>query len=503
MKRRSHAVLDTRRSGVLLHPTSLPGPNGSGDLGPDALRFVDWLAGAGQSLWQMLPLNPPGPGNSPYQGVSVFAGSPMLVDLQDLVQRGWLDPIDPQRFDVQRTEHARVAPHRMAVLRQAWQSFRHRASDDARQDLARLRAAQRHWLDDYALFMTLDARHGMPWMRWPREYARRDAAALERLREEAADEVGFWCFVQWLFDSQWRRLRAHAHARGVFLVGDAPIFVAHHSADVWAHRAQFLLDDAGEPTVVAGVPPDYFSATGQLWGNPLYDWTAMRSDDYAWWKARLAHLMSSFDVIRLDHFRGFESYWEVPATEEHAVNGRWLPGPGRALFDALKAGLGPLPIIAEDLGLITPAVHALRGACGFPGMRVLQFAFSDSAANPYLPHNYEPQTVGYTGTHDNDTTVGWWRQLQAQEREAVRRYLGPEADQEIHWAMIRALSQSVANIAVYPLQDLLGLDGAHRMNVPGWGQGCWEWRFEWRQLEGTAARLAAMTRAHGRAPEAH
>jgi 4-alpha-glucanotransferase len=491
-----------RRSGVLLHPTSLPGPHGCGDLGAAAYHFVDWLATAGQSIWQVLPLNPVGPGNSPYQSVSTFAGSPLLVDLAELVERGWLSRGPDANFERSRTDYARVAPARMALLREAWDGFGRRAGVADRQQLQAFREQQRQWLDDYALFMALQERHGTPWNRWPREFAWRDAAALGRLREEAAGENGFWCFVQWQFTQQWQRLRSHAHRQGVRIVGDAPIFVAHHSADVWANAAQYLLDAQGEPTVVAGVPPDYFSATGQRWGNPLYDWAAMHADGYAWWRERLAHLLGLFDAVRLDHFRGFEGYWEVPAHEELAINGRWRPGPGRAFFDAVHAKVGALPLIAEDLGLITPPVVDLRVACGFPGMRVLQFAFGDTSANPYLPHNYEPRTVAYTGTHDNDTTVGWWQHLNTPEREAARRYLGPQADGEIHWAMIRALSQSVANTVVYPFQDVLGLDGAHRMNVPGHSQGCWEWRFEWRQVgDAPAAQLAAMTQAHGRSPQ--
>jgi 4-alpha-glucanotransferase len=389
----------------------------------------------------------------------------------------------------------------MKLLREAWRGFQQRGDDRERKQLEQFRQQQRGWLDDYALFMTLDERHGMPWNRWPREFARRDPAALNRLRQEAADDIGFWCFVQWQFAAQWARLRRHAKERGVRIVGDAPIFVAHHSADVWANRAQYLLDAQGECTAVAGVPPDYFSATGQRWGNPLYDWKAMHDDGYAWWQQRLAHLFGLFDAVRLDHFRGFEGYWEVPADEELAVNGQWRPGPGRAFFEALSTALGPLALIAEDLGVITPAVDELRIACGFPGMRVLQFAFADTPANPYLPHNYVPKTVAYTGTHDNDTTVGWWQQLDAREREAVRRYLGPQANQEIHWAMIRALSQSVANTVLHPLQDVLGLDGAHRMNIPACPEGCWEWRFDWQQVgDAAAAQLAAVTEAHGRIP---
>ena len=493
------SLFGERASGVLLHPTSLPGPCGCGDLGAAARQFVDWLVLAKQSLWQVLPLNPVGPGNSPYQSVSTFAGSPLLVDLHGLVERGWLESRPDPQFEGGRSDYARATPHRMALLREAWKGFRRLAGDGERRQLDEFTRQHSHWLDDYGLFMTLDQRHGRPWNRWPAEFAWRDTGALRRLREEAADETGFWSFVQWQFAQQWQALRNHAHARGVRIIGDAPIFVAHHSADVWANTAQYLLDARGEPTAIAGVPPDYFSATGQRWGNPLYDWAAMHSDRYAWWQARLAHLLRSFDAVRLDHFRGFEAYWEVPTQEEYAVNGQWRPGPGHAFFDALQETLGPLPLIAEDLGMITPAVTDLRIACGFPGMRVLQFAFADTPANPYLPHNYVPRTVAYTGTHDNDTTVGWWRRLAHREREAVRRYLGPQADAEIHWAMIRALSQSVANTVIYPLQDVLGLDGAHRMNIPGCSEGCWEWRFEWRQLgEGPTARLAAITQAHGR-----
>jgi 4-alpha-glucanotransferase len=484
---------------VLLHPTSLPGPHGCGDLGAEAYHFVDWLKTAGQSLWQVLPLNPVGPGNSPYQGVSTFAGSPLLLDLEALLARGWLDAVPDAGFERCRSDYARAAPARMALLRQAWAGFGQRAKDADRHALDEFRRRQAHWLDDYALFMMLDERHGMPWTHWPAEFARREPAALRRLQEQEAGGIGFWCFVQWQFEQHWQRLRAHANRQGVRIVGDAPIFVAHHSCDVWANTGQYLLDAQGEPTVVAGVPPDYFSATGQRWGNPLYDWPAMQADGYAWWRERLAHLMSLFDAVRLDHFRGFESYWEVPAHEEHAINGRWRAGPGRAFFDVLHEQLGPLPLIAEDLGLITPAVTQLREACGFPGMRVLQFAFGDTPGNPYLPHNYERRTVAYTGTHDNDTTQGWWRQLDPRQRDAVRRYLEPRADEEIHWAMIRALSQSVANTVVYPFQDVLGLDGAHRMNVPGCGEKCWEWRFEWPQVgDAPAARLAAITQAHGR-----
>ncbi|MGI9216297.1 MAG: 4-alpha-glucanotransferase [Hydrogenophaga sp.] len=492
-------ILQRRTSGVLLHITSLPGPHGSGDLGPGARHFVDWLAAAGQTLWQILPLSPAGPGNSPYQSVSAFAGSPLMVDLDDLVQQGWLPWMARKGFDENRCDFARVAPHRMACLRKAWDGFSQRASDACRGELAAFCEQHAHWLDDYALFMVLDERHGGPWSLWPTALARRESAALDTVREQSAHALGFWRFVQWRFWVQWQRLRGYASQRGIAIVGDAPIFVAHHSADVWSHAGEFLLDEQMEPYVVAGVPPDYFSPTGQRWGNPLYNWEAMAHRGYRWWKDRLAHLFQQVDVVRLDHFRGFEAHWEIPASEPTAVAGQWRPGPGRAFFEAIEAELGQLPIIAEDLGLITPEVTALREACGYPGMRILQFAFGSGPANPYLPHNLERQCVAYTGTHDNETTVGWWASAMAGEKADARAYLGRCVDTEPHWALINALSMSVANTLVMPFQDVLGLDTRHRMNTPGLATGCWEWRFEWTQVNHEPAeRLAAMTRAHGR-----
>lgn len=493
------SLLHRRTSGVLLHITSLPGPHGSGDLGPGARHFVDWLAAAGQTLWQILPLSPAGPGNSPYQSVSAFAGSPLMVDLDDLVQQGWLPWMARKGFDEHRCDFERVAPYRMACLRKAWDGFSQRASDACRGELAEFCAQHAHWLDDYALFMVLDERHGGPWSLWPEGLARRESAALDAVREQSAHALGFWRFVQWRFWVQWQRLRGYARERGIAIVGDAPIFVAHHSADVWAHAGEFLLDEQMEPHVVAGVPPDYFSPTGQRWGNPLYNWEAMAHRGYRWWKDRLTHLFQQVDVVRLDHFRGFEAHWEIPASEPTAVAGQWRPGPGRAFFEAIEAELGQLPIIAEDLGLITPEVTALREACGYPGMRILQFAFGSGPANPYLPHNLERQCVAYTGTHDNETTVGWWASAMAGEKADARAYLGHCVDREPHWALINALSMSVANTLVIPFQDVLGLDTRHRMNTPGLATGCWEWRFEWNLVNHEPAeRLAAMTRAHGR-----
>lgn len=494
-------LLSRRTSGVLLHITSLPGPNGSGDFGPAARHFVDWLTSAGQSLWQILPLSPAGPGNSPYQSVSAFAGSPLMVDLDDLWHQGWLPWMARKGFEHSRCDFERVAPWRMARLRKAWDGFTQQATPVCREALADFSTEQAHWLDDYALFMVLDERYGGPWSLWPEPLARRDAAALDAVREQAMHALGFWRFVQWRFWVQWQALRAYARDRGVQVVGDAPIFVAHHSADVWAHAGEFLLDDFGQPLVVAGVPPDYFSTTGQRWGNPLYNWEAMAHRGYRWWKDRLIHLFQQVDVVRLDHFRGFEAHWEIPASEPTAEAGRWQPGPGRAFFKAIEHELGRLPIIAEDLGLITPEVRTLREACGFPGMRILQFAFGSGPTNPYLPHNMERHTVAYTGTHDNATTVDWWANATALEKTSARDYLGPCVDTEPNWTLIRSLSQSIANTLVVPFQDVLGLDAEHRMNTPGQATDCWEWRFDWAQVDHRPAeRLAAMTRAHGRWP---
>lgn len=490
------SIFSQRRSGVLLHITSLPGANGCGDLGANAYHFVDWLVSAGQTLWQVLPLSPVGSGNSPYHSPSTFAGNPLLLDLDELVRCGWLMPTKDQEFPTDHCDFERLRPYRMARLREAWKGFLAKTTPADWAEFDRFRVTQAHWLEAYALFMALESRHGMPWTQWPTALRQAQPQALAEEAVAMADDLGFFSFIQWRFMLQWRRLRDYANARGIALVGDAPIYVAHHSADVWMNADLFQLDDQGHPTVVAGVPPDYFSSTGQRWGNPLYRWDAMANDGFSWWKARIAHLQGLVDVVRLDHFRAFESYWEIPANEPTAVAGCWRKGPGRALFDAIGT---TLPILAEDLGLITPAVAALRQSCDFPGMRVMQFAFGDTPSNPYLPHNYEAKTVAYAGTHDNDTTLGWWQTASHNERAAARHYLGPQADFEIHWAMTLSLSQSVANTVIFTLQDVLGLDGTHRMNTPGMAERCWQWRFDWRQVpDEPARRLAALTHAHGR-----
>lgn len=497
--------LHQRSAGVLLHITSLPGPHGIGDLGPDAFRFVDWLAGCGQRIWQVLPNTPIGPGDSPYQSLSAFAGSPLMVALEPLVASGWLDEpeLPAGGFEARHVDFAAVRPWRLAQLRTAAQRFFARGTQQQRAEFEDWVDAQSDWLDDYALFMALQTAHeGLPWWDWPRALRQREPAAIEQARAEQRAEIDFWRFVQWCFDTQWAALKTYANGLGISILGDLPIFIAHHSADCWSRPDLYELDANQQPLAVAGVPPDMFSADGQRWGNPLYRWDRMAAEDFAWWRARLRRVLTQADGFRIDHFRGFAAYWSVPATAPTAKEGRWVLGPGKALFDALARDLGPLPIVAEDLGLITPDVTALRDACGFPGMRVLQFAFGDDADNVYLPHRHVPASVVYTGTHDNDTSCGWWQQASARERRFATAYLGLDAQREpIHWALIRAACTSVANTALFPLQDVLGLDGEHRMNLPGSTRGNWSWRFEWSMIEPDATRrLGVLTAASGRGP---
>ncbi len=494
--------LNQRASGVLLHITSLPGPHGIGDFGPGAYHFVDWLVSAGQTLWQVLPLTPIGPGDSPYQSVSAFAGSPLMVALEPLVELGWLSLGEVPPFDAQRVDFARTSAWRMQRLRDAAAGFEAHAGKTERAEFAAWCGRESNWLDDYALFMALEAAHaGRPWWLWTPPLARREPAALRAARQVHRAEIGFWQFVQWCFDVQWQLLRRYANSRGVSVMGDLPIFIAHHSADCWARPDLYFLDAQFQPTVVAGVPPDYFSATGQRWGNPLYRWDRMVQDGWRWWTARLRRALTQTDVFRIDHFRGFAAYWEVPASCPTAIDGRWVRGPGKALFNAMARELGALPIVAEDLGVITDDVEQLRDACGFPGMRVLQFAFGDDAKNTYLPHNCVRNCAIYTGTHDNDTTRGWWDAASERERAYAGSYLAANAS-DIHWAMIRAAAESVANLAIFPMQDVLGLDGRHRMNVPGvMGQGNWTWRFEWSMVGSEPARvLGLIAAASGRGP---
>ena len=496
-------ILQDRSAGILLHITSLPGPNGIGDFGPASRQFIDWLASAGQTLWQLLPTTPIGYGNSPYQGVSAFAGSQWMVALEPLIERGWLAAPDlpPGGFSATTVEYDRVLPWREAQLRRAAAGFFARANAADREAFAVWCKRHADWLDDYALFMAIRApRGGQPWWEWPAPLARRDVSAMRAARVEHAQEIAFWQFVQWCFDTQAGELKAYANRCGVAIMGDLPIFVAHDSADCWARPDLYFLDDHFRTTVVAGVPPDSMGPLGQRWGNPLYRWDRMAAEGFNWWIARVRRALEQSDVIRIDHFRGFAGYYEIPASSPDATVGRWVPAPGKALFDAIEHALGKLPIVAEDLGLITPDVIELRDSCGLPGMRILQFGFGGDGSHEFLPHNYVPNTVVYSGTHDNDTARGWWNSAIPRERAFADSYLAA-GDADIHWAMIRAACNSVARTAVFPLQDVLGLDARHRMNTPGTSEANWIWRFEWGMVDRDAARvLGLITATSGRGP---
>ncbi len=458
----------SRSAGVLLHITSLPGPFESGDLGPSAHRFLDWLAEVGFGWWQVLPMNPPGYGGSPYQAWSAFAGNPAFVSPEFLAEEGLLD-----RKDLRGSQRSRET-----LLRQAFESFEPDREYDRFLEDAEI------WLDDALLFRLLHDLEPSGWTSWEAGVRDREEGALQRVRSEHAEEIDYHRFVQFQFSRQVERLRSAARERGIGLIGDLPIFVAHDSADVWAHRHLYELDADGEPTSVAGVPPDYFSPTGQRWGNPLYRWDRMKESRYRWWGDRLENSFRLYDAVRLDHFRGFESYWKIPADERDAVNGTWTPGPGLDFFAELTDRLGPLPLLAEDLGDVTPAVEELRRRAGLPGMAVLQFGPSDPTS-PHLPHNFtEPSRVVYTGTHDNDTTVGWWKKLPKQDRAFLRGYLGvPKLGArrvaDVAVAMRRMAYRSIAEGAIIPMQDLLALGSEGRMNRPGELTGRnWSWRMD-------------------------
>ncbi len=488
----------------MLHLTSLPGPHGVGDFGPDAYRFVDWLASAGQRLWQWLPTTPVGPGDSPYQSPSAFAGSPLMVALEPLVERGWLDAprLPDAGFSDQRVDFSRVIPWRDGQLRAAAAGFAARASPDDRNAFEAWCRREASWLDDYALFMALFNAHGIkPWWEWAAPLRRRDAQALAAARQTQAGEIAYWRFVQWCWEAQCVALKRYANSQGIALIGDIPIYVADNSADVWSRPDLYTLGDDGLPSVIAGVPPDELGPDGQRWGNPLYRWERMAAEGFAWWTARVRRVLAQADVVRIDHFRGFASYWEIPASSPTAKVGRWVDGPGLALFQAIERQLGKLPIIAEDLGLITPDVVELIEACGFPRMKVLIFGFSGDGTHEFLPQNYVPATIVYTSTHDTDTARGWWDNATDAERRFAGAYLACDTA-SAHWAMIRAASNSVSQMAVFPLQDVLGLASEQRMNLPGTlGTANWSWRFTWPMLGHEPARvLGVITAVSGRGP---
>lgn len=493
-----------RAAGVLLHPTSLPGPFGIGDLGPEARRFVDFLVAGGQRLWQVNPLGPTGYGDSPYSGLSAFAGNPLLISPELLVDDDLLTIADLARLppgEPDRVDFGAIIPAKRELLESAFRRYRDGAAPHLAERLETFRHAPHvaAWLGDYALFAALKEHHGgAVWNTWGAGISTREPAAVKDWRHELAEQVEYHLFIQYLFREQWGRLKAYANQNEITLVGDIPIFVAYDSADVWAHRELFELDEHGNPLAVAGVPPDYFSADGQLWGNPLYDWQQAEATHFAWWIDRFRATLTVVDAVRLDHFRGFESFWRVPAGETTAIGGSWVKAPGKALFRAVGQALGSLPIMAEDLGVITPEVEALRDDFEFPGMKVLQFAFVEGSDGGFLPHRYPRNAVVYTGTHDNDTTVGWWESSPAAERARVEAYLGG-VHEPIQWALIRLANASVANTALYPLQDVLGLGSEARMNFPGRPAGNWFWRFEAGALSpDAAAQLRTWAELYGR-----
>lgn len=502
-----------RSSGILLHPTSLPGAYGIGELGAEAHAFADFLRDAGQRIWQVLPLGPTGYGDSPYQCFSAFAGNPLLISMDELAEQGYLersDLADKPQFAENMVDFGAVIAWKLPLLRKAFESFR-RSAAEARAAFDDFCARHADWLEEFALFMALKDEHNqIIWTEWEREFALRDPAALARARAELRDDIACNKFIQFVFEQQWCELKAHCARNDIRVMGDLPIYVALDSANVWGHHSLFELGADGKPRVVAGVPPDYFSATGQLWGNPIYSWEEHARTGYAWWIARFRRALELVDMIRLDHFRGFEAYYEIPAGETTAVNGAWVKGPGAALFAALKTALGELPIVAENLGVITPEVENLRKQFDFPGMAILQFAFgNDPQAPDFKPHNYPHHLVAYTGTHDNDTVVGWWNSKAGagsirsaedieNEKAYARRYLHSDGN-DINWAMIRVLVASVANTALYPLQDVLGVGSEGRMNLPGSSSGNWRWRFRDGALTASiAARLKDMAMTYER-----
>src|SRR5208337_865391 len=503
-----------RSSGILLHPTSLPGAHGIGELGGEAHRFVDFLKDAGQRIWQVLPLGPTGYGVSPYQCFSAFAGSPLLINLDSLVKRGYLSSDDlgqQPKLPRDSVDFGTLIRWKLPLLRKAAENFR--LSADSGEQAAYQAFCQRHssWLEEFALFMALKEVHDyVMWTLWEPELALREPTALDKARRDLHEQIETNKFIQFEFDREWSDLKAHCGRNGIRVMGDVPIYVAQDSSDVWAEPGMFDLEPDGKPRVIAGVPPDYFSATGQCWGNPIYRWDIHAKTGFQWWIARFRRAFEMLDMIRLDHFRGFEAYYEIPGTETTAVNGKWVKGPGAALFEAVGTALENLSILAEDLGVITPEVTGLRNRFGFPGMAILQFAFGkDPQAPDFKPHNYPRHRVAYTGTHDNDTVVGWWNSTGAadstrtpedveKEMEFAKRYLDTDGT-DIHWVMIRTLMASVADTVIFPLQDVLGIGSEGRMNLPGTPSGNWHWRYRTEELTvGIGTRLRQLVQTYDR-----
>jgi 4-alpha-glucanotransferase len=494
-----------RSSGVLLHPTSLPSPYGIGDLGDDAYQFIDFLQRTKQTYWQTLPLGPTGYGNSPYSCYSALAGNPLLISPVKIVEEGWLDASDLEKFrdfPADWVDFDRVIEVKLEILDKACAHFRHQATAKQQQEFQAFVQSASAWLPDFSLFMAIHEHlQDAPWYEWPLDIGQRQALAMQQYRELLADRIYYFQFVQFVFQCQWLKLKAYANDAGIKIIGDIPIYVAHDSADVWGNPESFMLEaETGLAAEMAGVPPDYFSETGQLWGNPVYNWEHLQKTNYSWWIGRFKALLKLVDIIRIDHFRGFEAYWSVPQGELTAIDGVWVTAPGMEFFQVLEQQLGELPILAEDLGVITPEVEALRDKFEFPGMKVLQFAFGSDNDNGFLPFNYDRNFVVYTGTHDNDTTLGWFNQTEGYERDRVLRYLGGISSVGIHWDLIRLAFSSIANQAIIPMQDILGLDGNARMNFPGTATGNWGWRYHPDQLTPEIEQqLLHMTETFGRA----
>jgi 4-alpha-glucanotransferase len=496
-----------RSSGLLLHPTSFPGPHGIGDLGSAAYEFIDFLEASGQQIWQVLPLGPTGHGNSPYMSYSSMAGNPLLISLELLRDGGWLTDGDlgtiPE-FAQDSVDYDDVIQVKTPLLNRAAETFKAKASDQQKQEFDQFCRDRDFWLDDFAFFMALkQANGGQSWHKWDRAIAKRDSDTLAQWRTKLSDEIYHQKFLQYEFFRQWSHVKQYANDRRIQIIGDMPIYVAHDSADVWALPHIFCLDpETFEPALMAGVPPDYFSETGQLWGNPIYNWDAMKDWGFKWWLQRLQALLEYVDLIRIDHFRGFQAYWEVAQGETTAMNGKWVEAPGREFFKTVKEELGTLPILAEDLGVITPDVEALRDEFDFPGMKILQFAFGSGPGNPYLPFNCDRNCLIYTGTHDNNTTVGWFDNISEWDKNGLMNYLGSISYDGIHWDMIRLALSSVANQAIVPFQDILGLGADARMNVPGVSNGNWEWRYRPEAVNPElSGRLRLMTETFGRLPQ--
>ncbi|MEA5620240.1 4-alpha-glucanotransferase [Cronbergia sp. UHCC 0137] len=495
-----------RSSGILLHPSSFPSRFGIGDLGSEAYRFIDFLKETYQQYWQVLPLGPTGYGNSPYMCYSAMAGNPLLISPEKLVDEGLLttqDFADLPTFPANTVDFDQVIPIKINLLTQACENFKTQATTDQKQAFAKFCDSKAYWLDNYALFMALkDSQNGESWYSWDKEIAKRDPEALNKVENELKEPIFYYKFIQYEFFRQWSELKKYANDHGIDIIGDIPIYVAHDSADVWANPDIFALDEeTGEAAQMAGVPPDYFSTTGQLWGNPVYNWEELEKQDFKWWVQRFEAMLDYVDIIRIDHFRGFEAFWSVPQGEENAINGEWVDAPGDAFFEVIKQKLGKLPILAEDLGVITPGVEALRDKFEFPGMKVLQFAFGSDPGNPFLPFNYPRNAVVYTGTHDNDTTLGWFDQASDWEKRNLLMYLGSISPDGVNWDLIRLALSSIANQAIIPLQDVLGLGTEARMNFPSTAEGNWDWCYQAGALtDEVGDRLKNLTQLCGRSP---